>query len=277
MFMPAGPRSYGGGSRSSGGSRGGGLSFSSRPHHGGHHRVGPRRPFRMHFGSRVYVVAGGALSKVVAFLIIAGIALFFTFAGWTTMKDNKQYLKQMEEDSAYYQNLVATGTVVDARIDDEYFAFEYNGYAYYQIVYKYQNSNGKTCTGQTYANYTTAQIMALGEEIEIAYDSNGFSIPTSYQLKDVEYQYVEHQYKIGIIILLVSGVALILFVGVAVMIFVKNLKREAEKHEQDVARHEQEMERAELENEALKPKCCSYCGCKIEKTDKRCPGCGAGV
>jgi hypothetical protein len=80
---------------------------------------------------------------------------------------------------------VDTGTVVDAEIDCEYYAFDYNGYGYYQIVYKYKNEKGKICTGQTYANYTTSQIMALNGEIEIAYDSSGFSIPTSYELKDV--------------------------------------------------------------------------------------------
>ena len=152
--MPAGPRSYGGGSRSSGGSRGG---FSSRSSHGGYHRVGPRRPFRMHFGTRVYVVAGGAVSKITTFLVFAGIALMFALAGWSTINENKQYLNQMEEDSKYYYNLVATGTVVDAEIDGEYYAFDYNGYGYYQIVYKYK----KMYTKWERKQYTLKNLIAL--------------------------------------------------------------------------------------------------------------------
>ena len=269
--MPAGPRSYGGGSRSSGGSSRG---FSSRSSHSGHRHVGPRGPFRMHFGSRVYVVAGGAISKITTFLVFAGIALIFALSGWSTMNENKQYLNQMREDSVYYQNLIETGTVVDAEIDCEYYAFDYNGYGYYQIVYKYKNEKGKICTGQTYANYTTSQIMALNGEIEIAYDSSGFSIPTSYKLNDIEYMYVENQYEIGLTILLVSAGVLALFVFISIRLFVKNLKRENEKHEM-------EMEKAEIEQEALQkslqPKVCEYCGYKLSESDKKCENCGARI
>ena len=266
--MPSGPRSYGsrGGSSRSGGFRSSGTSSFGRSH--SVHR--PRRPFRFHFGPRVYVVADRAVS-IISLLVFAILTVaIFAFTNFTEMKDHKAYLKTMEADEAYYTRLVNTGTRVDADIDYEYQAFYYNGYWYYQIDYSYKDSDGKLKTGKTYANYTLSQIDYMGGEIEIAYDTSGVSIPTSYILEDIEYQYYTSEYKSARNTFIVLVLIVVLCIGVGVFVFIKNLKRvEEEKVKAE------EKERAE--QDALKPKYCAYCGAKINKEAIKCDNCGAMI
>lgn len=267
--MPSGPRSYGGGGsrgRSGGFSSSRGSSYRS---HGSRPR-GPVRPFRFHFGTRVYVVANKAMSIISLLLFVVLFAGVFAYINYCDMDSHKAYLNSMKADEAYYTRLIETGTVVDAEIKDEYEAFYYEGYYYYQIEYRYTNSNGKSCVGKTYANYTLAQIDYMNGEIEIAYDESGVSIPTAYVLEDIEFQYYSSELKSSRIQFILSITVIVLVIGLGVFIFIKNAKKEEQEKLEA-----QEKERAE--QEALKPKFCEYCGAKIKAEDVKCENCGARV
>ena len=266
--MPSGPRNYGGGGSrgGSGSSFGGGRSSYSRS---SMHR-GPRRPMRFHFGTRVYVVADKAVSLISLLLFVVICAGIFAFSGFSTMKEHKGYLDTMVADESYYMNLVSTGTKTEATITNENFAFYYNGYDYYQIEYEYRNENGKLCQGASYANYTYSQIQYMNDEIEIAYDSMGVSIPTSYKLRDIEFDYYTSLYKSARNKFIISVAVIVGLIGIGVLIFVKNLKKEEQ--EKQIAE-----EKAKVEQEALKPKYCNYCGTKIDPSDKQCGNCGARI
>lgn len=276
--MPSGPRSYGGGggSRSSGGSRGSGGFRSSGGSRGrsyggpGPAHIGPRRPIRFHFGPRVYVVANQAVSKIFLFLVVAFFAMVFAFAGSVGIKSNKGYLEEMKKDSSYYQNLVQTGTVTTATIVDYYEAFEYNGYYYYQIEYSYVDEAGENHTGQTYANYTSTQVRALNGKIKIAYDADGYSIPVTYTLEDVEYNYINAEYKSDLRTLIISVAVIVLMVLLVVVTLIKNIKRQ---NEEEIKK--QEAQKAEAE--AQKPRYCEYCGARLEAGAVKCDNCGARI
>ncbi len=263
--MPSGPRSYGGGGSSrSSGMGGSGFSFGSSRVHYRH------RPFRFHFGPRVYVLADKALVLLGLFVL----GLFFTisgiFANFNIVKSERAYLQTMKDDAAYFYRLVETGTITDAEIEDVYQAFYYNGYWYYQIEYSFRNSDGKLCTGKTYANYTSSQIDYMQGEIEIAYDKTGVSIPTSYILEDVEYMYISNVVSSAKGRVVAYSVATAILIIISIVVIKKNLKK--------VEEEKQKEEAKELaEQESIKPKYCEYCGVKVEKTDAKCGNCGANL
>ena len=265
--MPSGPRSYGGGGSSrSGGSSGGRSNYSFRSS-GFRYR---HRPFRFHFGPRVYLLA----DKAVALLGLFICGLLFTLSGiftnYTTMKTEGAYLNTMEADSSYYYQLVKTGTITVADIEEKYEAFYYNGYWYYQIEYSFRNSDGKLCTGRTYANYTSSQIDYMQGEIEIAYDKTGVSIPTSYILEDVEYMYISNVVSSARGRVVAYSVATAILIIISIVVIKKNLKKVEEEKQKEEAKEI-------AEKESIKPKYCEYCGVKVEKTDAKYGNCGANL
>ena len=284
--MPSGSHRTSGGSHRSGGSRSSGGSFSRTSFggsRGGH--MGPRPPFRMHFGTRVYVF-GGKLSLFFPFILFA---LFAIIISSTLVSSQKQFVKNIKVDYFYYHQMILDAEanpelMKEAEVTDRFYNEEIGRWYYF---YELETHNGSTLEGETYAIYTNEQIslIRVGDKIKVAVNSAKVTLFTDsvpIDFKNFKYQdsaeYIQARksltgYRIFNVLFWIVEVGL---VSGMILYMVKTKKREdLEKQvEQDRA-----QEKHELETEAIKKELdwrCEYCGNKNKASDSKCENCGAG-
>ena len=284
--MPSGSHRGSRGSHSSGGSRGG--SFSSRSyggsssrHHGGIF-VYHGRPRRFRFGRHYYIYTGrsqSVLSLFVFLVFFLFIGIFFTSIIATS---TKQEIALIEEDYAYYQDMIDyakdhedEGYIVDATVTGKFYHADSERY---HIEYRIRTTYGGYLDGYTYASYTVEEAAnyRINSIIKVAVDSVPITILTDsinmdYENmpleRDGEYLSASKTYKTTNIIrwVLVAIVILMIVILIWYGYKKKELADENEKKE---------------ENEKIQESTttqCRYCGSTLDKTDKKCPNCGAGL
>ena len=163
-------------SRSSSSSRSYGGGYSSPSYHGGgggFHvwRPRPRRPFRMHFGTRVYVF-GSKLSLFVPFIIIMAFALVICS---NIVRADKAYLNTIKVDYAYYHQMIETAEaddryLQDAVVTDKFYNEEFGKWYY---LYELKTQYNQNLEGETYCIYTNEQIaqIRINDKIKVATNS----------------------------------------------------------------------------------------------------------
>lgn len=170
--MPSGSHSgsHGGGGGSHFG--GGGSSSGSS---GGGRRHG--RPYGRH--STVIFFGRGGVSSV--FAVLAIFALIFAIVCTTIASGNKSYLKQIEADYMYYQDMIDDAYARQALGDGSYLVdgvivskFQSDSCDKWYVTYYFLDQNDKPVKGYTYSIYTWDQVKDkdAGDVIKLAVDSN---------------------------------------------------------------------------------------------------------
>ena len=273
-------RSYSGSSRSYGG------SYSSPSYHSdGGWYPRPRRPFRLHFGTRVYVF-GGKLGLFIPFVLILAFALVVCS---NFVKADKAYLNTIKVDYVYYHQMIESaendnGYLKDAVIKDKFYNEEFGKWYY---LYEVQKDAGGYLEGETYCIYTDAEINFIhsGDKIKVATNSKIVtnitdSVPIdfkNYNYKDDgEYIVVEEELKSTIAVYVVFWIAEIALVGGMILYMVKTKKREDEEKKVEENRAQ---EKHELETQAMRKDLdwrCEYCANLNSASKSKCDNCGAG-
>lgn len=252
---------------------------------GGGFHFGPRRPFRMHFGTRVYVF-GGKLSLFIPLIIIA-VILLFSFSGVCSSK--KEFIKNIKVDYAYYHQMIAHAEqnseyMKEGVVKDRFFNDEADRWYY---TYELKTNHNMPLEGYTYSIYTNDQIFSIqiGSKIQVAVNSSTVtfstdSVPVDFKnfnyTDDGEYIKANETLKTFTAIKIISWMLVIGSVAGMILYMVKTKKREDEEKqiEQDRA-----QEKHELETEALKKDLdwrCDYCGNMNKSSTNKCNNCGAG-
>ncbi len=282
--MPSGSHGGSRGSHSSGGARSSGSSGGG----GGRGSVSNRgsRPFRMRFGTRVYVFGG----KTGIFIPLIFISLFILMFCCIVNSGVKHNISNIETDFIYYKAMVQKaeinpslkkqGTITD------YFYNEDCKKWYYIYEIEIENSV-KPLEGYTYSLYTFEQISKLnvGDVIEIAVNNPNVNLYTDsvpMDFKDFELEddgeYIEAKKTKKIMttmIVIFSILSAALVVG-AIVYMVKTKKREDLEQQEEKTRVE---EKHELEKKALEKDLdwrCEYCGSLNKSGKSKCSTCGAG-
>lgn len=303
------------GNFSSGGSHGGGFSFGGGRSHGGFH--GPRRPWHFHFFGSPVVISTGAQSGFIfgLFFFIICIFMSITFWGVTSNNNNNisKYNRIYEEikiDSEIHLSIIENankgtegyGTVKaefnpkpvdydDARyeflIDNkEIGAYEYitdlMGLPKYYIIYSFE-IDGVEYKGETFAQFMSSEIHAMGGQIMIAYsidDGIVDSINLNYS-EEKNFEIFEAKQIISdsesslkvtkIIAIVVTGMAVAIIL-IIVLCFVRTVKKS--KQEKLEEAEDKKFEREQI-LDSKKKKYCVHCGSQVEDGTKKCPSCGS--
>lgn len=311
--MPSGSHGGSRGSHRSGGARSSGMSFSSSFSRSSSSRrvsssrnssrssntrgfwhaptssswhAPTRRPFRIHFGSRVYVF-GNKVSLFIPFILIA---LFFIFMTSSMVSYNESYIKNIKVDYVYYHQMIATAEanpeyVKNATVTDKF----YNEDALkWYFTYKVDILNSSMdLEGYTYSVYTSNQIAQIssGDSIKVAVNEANVGLLTDsipMDFKNFDYkddgEYIQSKKALdkAKTMNFAAWLAEIAFVVGLITYLVKTKKKEDQEALETKVREE---EKHELEKKALAQDLewrCEYCG-KLNDSDKqKCQNCGAG-
>ncbi len=289
--MPSGSHGGGGGSHSSGGSSfggGGGIHFgggSGRGYRG-------TRTF-LFFGSRRRLYGfGGILSFFCSILMMFGI--FAILGGFIYAVDQSGNIKKIEEDHAYYQDLIDLNYHTTAKVTDMFYKFDK-----YYITYEIDiPSSTKNLEGYSYCVYTREEAMALMSQnteglgigiISVAVNHpvseinlKTDSIPLDYKdmslERDGEYVRMKKYQRNGIIAGCsgIGGIVLAICINlVAVKVSEKKEQKEIEESPADLNENDENKTQPEPIYYPQKTKYCPYCGGKMNADDAKCPSCGS--
>ncbi len=284
--MPSGSH---GGHSGSHGSHGGGSHHHSSS--GGH---SSRRPIHFRYRHTRYVVRAGAsvfLSFLAMFLFFA---IFGFAASWIMKAQSERYLREIEADYIYYQNMIADAKenpdelIVDGTVITKY----YNSIAdKWYITYFFIADNGESVEGYTFSVYTIeeANNFKRGDIIKLAVDgrpmdSQTDSIPLDYAempiQQDGEYATYSSQRRGEKIAMIVCGCA---FGGIIVLyivvMFTNKVKVQDRNSQSQKTQPLEEM--SDLANPTdnaektinTKKIYCEFCGAEMLPDQKRCPNC----
>ena len=292
--MPVGPQhgSFGGGS--SGGSHGGGYHGGSRSW-GGSRGRGNKNVFIFGGGfgggssedgetvrqekNPVIRAANekkeryGLFISLISFLLVVMIG--FCIANIFKFNKNKEAVQIMENDMPFYTELAKNG---EEREADIIFVYEYcklDGVIYYYVTYRVMDATGIKYSGETYAQYTQAEINAKGGslgKIKIKVDENGYSINSDYVAHNAEYRYLvkmrDSANTKATIFGVIAGVSLVLLV----LLIIKS--REVSREQNIIIKNELKHEEKKATIAAKGPTC-PYCGATLKENTDKCPSCGA--
>lgn len=247
--------------------------------------MGLRRPFRIHFGTRVYVF-GSKVALFIPFILFMAVLIIISSTRVSFCED---YIKNIKVDYAYYHQMILNaeqnpeymkqGTVIDKFYNDD------AGRWYY--TYEIERENGFPLEGYTYSVYTNEQIASViidspiliainKTEVDLQTDSIPIDFKNFNYKDDGEYIEYSKDLKSAKLKKIVYWLIEIALIGGAVLYMVKTKKREDLEAQET---KEREAEKHELEKKVLTQDldwCCDYCG-KINKAEKsKCEHCGAG-
>lgn len=229
--MPSG--SHGGHSGSHGGSHSSSHRSSSSRRSGSYR---PRRPIYFRVWHTRYMVRSGA-SAFVSFL---GVLLFFAIFGfvasWIMKSQSEGYLREIEADYVYYQNMIVDAKenpeelIVDGTVITKF----YNSVAdKWYITYFFIDDNGEMVEGYTFSVYTLEQVNNFqhGDTIKLAVDGRPMdsmtdSIPLDYAEmpieQDGEYATFSSEIKGERIAMIVCGSAVGGIIALSIVIMLTN-------------------------------------------------------
>lgn len=281
--MPSGSHGGSSGSHSSGGS-----SFGGHSSRGGSSRSfgsGPRGPRRFRWGGRVYVLTDKHASRFSAFMSGIIISIFFAIIGFIILMSTNSYLKKIETDYYYYQDMISYAESHHEYLKTGYVTDHFYNYDCEKWYYTYKiardDASGSWLEGYTYSCYTREEIknIKIGSEIRIAVNSSYVtdktdSIPLDYKnmplSRDGEYVDNLGQKRIAILLLVISGSCCTLFIGLEIRLVVKHKQLEHEFPTENTSSTSNQT------NSTKVFKKCAYCG-KVAKDENAhtCPHCGA--
>ncbi len=308
------------GNFSSGGSRGGGFSFGGGHSHGGGGSFRPRRPLHFHFFGSPVVISTGAQSGFLGGIILFIIALFISIICFGTTSNNKAQVSEykgiyaeIQADSKSHLDIIEKATNSDGtdgygiinnatfdtkityindynydfRVDNkETGAYEYItnlfGYPKFYIIYSF-TVDGNTYRGETFAQFTSSEVLAMNGNIKIAYhiqdgevDSINFNYSEEKNFELYEAQEIikdtESSLKVVRVISYVSAGIAILTIVIIILSFVHTIKKSKEEKQEEA--EEKEFEREQI-LDAKKKKYCVHCGSQVDDNTKKCPSCGS--
>lgn len=290
--MPVGPQHRSGGSRSGGSSRSSssfGRSRSSRSYSGG------IRPVIIYNGSsssnsasmpaidpallESYKRKNKAMAFVALAIVLLVIMTISLIVCATIKNDNAKKIEIMDADAIYYENLLNDGSAhrEEAHVKWSSYYMTYNGVDYYYIEYYIFNSS-YNIDGETYAQYTSADVNAIGDTISIVFNDEGYSINADWTKENAEYLYTQSKLKsfnTTVTILIILEVLSVLGLAFAIKNAVKVNKEEAPKIKN--AMQKRSEEKKESQDAAKYGKKCEYCGSRIKDDVQKCPNCGASI
>lgn len=209
------------------------------------------------------------ISLLLLFMIGFCIGNVFSF------NKNRDAVQIMENDMPFYTALAQNGEEHEA---DIVFVKEYcklDGVVYYYVTYQVMDATGIKYSGETYAQYTQAEINAKGGrtgKIEIRVDDDGYSINSDYVAQNAEYRYLvkmrDSAKTKATIFGVVAGVSLVLLV----LLIIKS--REVYQEQNIIIKNELKHEEKKAAIAAKGPTC-PYCGTALKENSDKCPSCGA--
>lgn len=275
--MPSGSHGGSSGSHSSGGSSfgGGGSSWNGSSH--SYHRSGSRTFI---FWGRPYSVSGGF--GILSFFcsVICVFAFVAVFGGFVIAGTEKSDLNKIEEDYAYYQDLIDLGHTTNATVTDMFAK-----YGKYYITYKIDIPNSTIdLEGYSYSVYTREEAFALLSQgtITVALNHpveninlNTDSVPIDYKdmqiERDGEYLQTKQSIKTGIIVGCVS-------LGAIILSMIVNFIAIKKSNSTSRATISNTKTEPVISSQAKSsPRYCKYCGAEIPEGKTKCSSCGSRV
>lgn len=290
--MPVGPQHRSGGSFRSGRSSSGGFRSSSRSF--GSSSFG-RRP-------NVIIIGGGTHNRQVVPeenvtdpIIVEAVKKKTKASLWLTLiiplfilivativvsvekKEFKEKLSIMDSDAEYYEQLINNPKEIITADCYKFYYMTYEGVDYYYVSY-HKFHNGGIIKGETYAQFTSADIRALGGKIQIAIDDNNYSMNTSWVKENAEYLYTRdnaQSYSTTSTILIVATCV----VGALFIFAIVNMIKVTKNEDKKIFDRLSELKKSKdiKEDNAANGIKCAYCGNRIKDGEKKCPGCGASI
>lgn len=285
--MPSGSRGGGGGSHS-GGSRGGGSHFGGGSRRSSHVRTVRNGRTVVYLGSgtsRRYMSSG--MYNLMSFLTsIVMIALFLGFSFVMGISNASEQIKTIEEDYAYYQNMIIVaenkansnieGYIVYGTVTGVYLKSKDK----YYLTYSFVADSGETVkNGYTFSTYEFEDVnnIVVGvTEIKLALEyapSDVLTDSIDYDYKfttledDIEYvEAVDSKSKLTTYSI-IAGVA-----TTAILVAVIVIKTKGSKKEENEAASNQEVKQ-----QVPKKNHCKYCGSVVLDGKTSCDNCGAGI
>ena len=283
--MPSGSHGGSMGSHSSGGASFGGSSISGGGVGSARSSRANRRPFRMHFGTRVYVFGG----KTNLFISLIVIALFFVLLTSFGASGEKSVIKKIKVDYTYYHQMIANAEqdssyLKEGIITDLFYNDQVDKWYY---TYEIERGSGLPLEGYTYSVYTNEEISTkkIGSVIKIAVNNNKVTLQTDsipIEFKYINYvddgEYIDAMKDLKVLnaFKIVSWVVVAALVAGMIIYMVKTKKREDIEAEEIKTR---EKEKHELEKKKIEKDLdwrCDYCGKLNSANESKCDACGAG-
>lgn len=285
--MPSGSHGGGGGgSHGGGGGHGGGGSHFGGGHGGGYRYRGP---MRMRWGRTHYVIPMGA-SRCISFLFVLLVFAFFgIFVSSVLMTSSKSYLRKIEQDYIYYQDMVSYAkTHTDHQIEGTVITKYYKeSYKKWYVTYYFPTPEGKV-EGYTFSVYTFDDVKDIraGDKILLAVDGlplnkNTDSVPMDYGdmpiEKDGEYQTFKSQKKGSttalIVCVSVAGGIILISILTALLKKVKVQEHPTSTTTRPVYHPTEEHSTAQTSSTATRTYC-QYCGAEMSSAETKCKRCG---
>ncbi len=299
--------SHGGGSSFGGGGSGGGFSsgasFNASSGGGGFH--GPRTFF---FFGRPLVFTNGLFSGLIFLAVAIFLAGFFLVTCSIGLINNTRTVKNMEEDSIEWVQLIAKAKAgVDGyylhTVDDLHFTassgvfidnWDYYGYSsynddtedwvvanymctnddteYFQLYFIFTDERDEEIYGLTYGQYKTNQIMHL-ESVTFAYgdiDGELWAINADYDLEKCgDYLDAKDACKSEKIAITISAVVVAVLIGAVALIIVSAVKRARKNESLKEAEAQAEIEKTKAETDLTKA--------ELKKKNRVCAYCGGAI
>lgn len=282
--MPVGPQHRSGGSSRS--SSGFGGSRSSRSYSGGRSVLvysntsyGDNKPTDPQL-----LESHNKKAKTIPFF---GITLFFLIIIMVALivcssikRESVEKVQIMDDDAVFYETLLNDPTAVrkEAQVKWGKYYMTYKGVDYYYVEYMIFDFD-HDLEGETYAQYTSADVNAMGKKIDIVfYEDSGYSINADWKKENAEYLYTKDKaasYSTAVTVLICIESAMAILFVLALVNMIKVNKAEDKKIKAIL--ETRQKEKAEELDKEKNGKKCAYCGTRIKDEQQKCPSCGASV